>query len=153
MDGKFEYRFEKRKRLKKKDRTNLFIIIMLIVFISLVCLMVLSLNNHILLKNVQQNYVLLDKHTKLALSENQRKKEIENNKDKEIENNEDKEIENNEDKEIENNDVLENNGYLIEEGDSVVSIAEKFNISVSELMDLNELDSDFIYAGHILKVQ
>jgi len=145
MDGKFEYRFEKRKRLKKKDRTNLFIIIMLIVFISLVCLMVLSLNNHILLKNVQQNYVLLDKHTKLALSENQRKKEIENNKDKEIENNEDKEIE--------NNDVLENNGYLIEEGDSVVSIAEKFNISVSELMDLNELDSDFIYAGHILKVQ
>jgi len=145
MDGKFEYRFEKRKRLKKKDRTNLFIIIMLIVFISLVCLMVLSLNNHILLKNVQQNYVLLDKHTKLALSENQRKKEIENNKDKEIENNEDKEIE--------NNDVLENSGYLIEEGDSVVSIAEKFNISVSELMDLNELDSDFIYAGHILKVQ
>jgi len=48
--------------------------------------------------------------------------------------------------------VLEESNYVIEEGDSVVSIAEKFNISVSELMDLNSLNSDFIYAGDILKV-
>jgi len=36
MDDKYEYRFEKRARLKKKDRTNLFIIVMIIVFISIV---------------------------------------------------------------------------------------------------------------------
>jgi len=138
MDDKYEYRFEKRARLKKKDRTNLFIIVMIIVFISIVFLMFLSLNNHVLLKNVQKNYVLLDKHTKLVLSENERKKEIE----------ETKTLEN----KIEKNEVLEESNYVIEEGDSVVSIAEKFNISVSELMDLNSLNSDFIYAGDILKV-
>jgi len=138
MDDKYEYRFEKKARLKKKDRTNLFIIVMIIVFISIVFLMFLSLNNHVLLKNVQKNYVLLDKHTKLVLSENERKKEIE----------ETKTLEN----KIEKNEVLEESNYVIEEGDSVVSIAEKFNISVSELMDLNSLNSDFIYAGDILKV-
>jgi len=145
MDDKFEYRFEKRKRLKKKDKTNLFIIMILICLISVIFLIFLSLNNHVLLRNVQKNYFLLNEHTKLAISENEMKKE----RDKLLEKNE--EIDQN--KEIKNDEVLEDNNYLIEEGDSVVTIAEKFDISVSELMDLNGLDSDFIYAGHILKVR
>lgn len=43
--------------------------------------------------------------------------------------------------------------YQVEEGDSLWKVARDFNTSVTELYQLNELDSEQIFPGQVLKVE
>lgn len=49
-------------------------------------------------------------------------------------------------------DVIENNKYIVQKGDTLYSIANKFNISVGELKELNNLTSNLLSVGQILNV-
>ncbi|MBE6150780.1 MAG: LysM peptidoglycan-binding domain-containing protein [Firmicutes bacterium] len=44
------------------------------------------------------------------------------------------------------------NNYVVEKGDSLYKIANKYNTSVSELKKINNLGTDFLVIGQILKV-
>lgn len=45
------------------------------------------------------------------------------------------------------------NYYTVQKGDSLYSIANKFNTSVSEIKSLNNLSSNLLYIGQILKIK
>ncbi len=49
-------------------------------------------------------------------------------------------------------DVGDTDIYQVKEGDTLYSIANKYNISVNELKAINELDSDILSIGQILNV-
>ena len=42
--------------------------------------------------------------------------------------------------------------YIVEEGDTLYSIANRFNVSVSDLIDYNELPTTFLNKGQVLKI-
>ena len=42
--------------------------------------------------------------------------------------------------------------YIVEKGDTLSSIAKKFNTTVSELKQLNDLTTDFIQVGQMLYI-
>ena len=48
---------------------------------------------------------------------------------------------------------VDNNIYVVKKGDTLYSIASKFNVSLIELKELNYLDSDNIFPGQILIVK
>jgi len=49
-------------------------------------------------------------------------------------------------------DVIENNKYIVQKGDTLYSIANKFNISVDELKTLNNLTSNLLSVGQVLNI-
>lgn len=54
---------------------------------------------------------------------------------------------------IENNEDSDKNSYKIEKGDTLFSISRKFNLSLSKLLEYNDLDSDDIISqGQVLKL-
>ncbi|MBE6159142.1 MAG: LysM peptidoglycan-binding domain-containing protein [Firmicutes bacterium] len=46
----------------------------------------------------------------------------------------------------------DNNYYIVKSGDTLYSIAKKFNISVDELKDINNLSNDLLSVGQSLKI-
>ena len=44
------------------------------------------------------------------------------------------------------------NEYIVQKGDSLFNIGKKYNVSVSELLDVNMLTSNVIYPGQVLLV-
>jgi len=57
------------------------------------------------------------------------------------------------------NDIVENRNknldidiYTVKEGDTLLSISQKYGITVDELKRLNNLSSDIIYLNQILRV-
>jgi LysM repeat protein len=46
----------------------------------------------------------------------------------------------------------DNNYYIVKSGDTLYSIAKKYNISVDELKDINNLTSDILSVGQSLKI-
>ena len=46
----------------------------------------------------------------------------------------------------------DNNYYIVKSGDTLYSIAKKFNISVDDLKDNNNLTSDILSIGQSLKI-
>jgi len=50
------------------------------------------------------------------------------------------------------NDEVVNGEYIVKKGDSLYQIAKKYNISVMELKELNNLSSNLLNIGQILKV-
>ncbi len=52
----------------------------------------------------------------------------------------------------ESDDILYNNTYIVQRGDSLWSIANKNNVSINELKNINNLTSDILTVGQILKL-
>jgi len=48
--------------------------------------------------------------------------------------------------------ITEENSYIVKSGDSLYKIANKFNTTVSELMNLNNLSSTLLSVGQVLKI-
>ncbi len=48
--------------------------------------------------------------------------------------------------------VTSSNTYIVQKGDSLYSIAKKYGITVDKLKELNNLKSNIINIGQILKI-
>ena len=53
---------------------------------------------------------------------------------------------------IPNKISIEENTYIVQKGDSLYSVAKKYNITVNELKELNNLTNNLLSIGQILKV-
>ena len=49
--------------------------------------------------------------------------------------------------------VPKNNSYMVKKGDTLYSVSKKYNLGVDELKSINNLNSDTLSIGQILKVE